>query len=345
MKILIVGGSAYWGLAAIFKKAFSSIGCETSIFDLRKEYKNLVLVNKITHRLFWKQLGKLVQGDLIKKVKENNLDFILVLKGWIIKPETLKKIRKEFPNIKIFNFNADNPFNTWHHGNSNSWIRKSIPLYDCYFIWGKFLIPRLKEAGAKRVEYLPFGHDPQLHYPVKVSNQEKKYYGSDVVFTGAWDKEREKRIKNLLNYDLKIWGRSSHWKKASREIKKKWQAETSFGKEFSKICNASKINLNFVRKQNGSAHNMRTFEIPACSGFMLSIRTPEQQKFFKEGKEAEYFDSPEELKKKIDYYLNHPEERVKIAEAGLKRASSYEYSYKARAEKILEVYNELNKNG
>ena len=48
---------------------------------------------------------------------------------------------------------------------------------------------------------------------------------------------------------------------------------------------------------------MRTFEIPACFGFALSTKTKEQQDFFKEGAEADYFSTPEELKQKIDFYL------------------------------------------
>jgi hypothetical protein len=93
----------------------------------------------------------------------------LVLKGFFIRPETLLIIRKRLPRAVLFNFNPDNPFNTWHFGNSNQWVRQSIQHYDVYFIWGQFLMKQLRQAGAKRVEYLPFGYDPGIHYPVVAS--------------------------------------------------------------------------------------------------------------------------------------------------------------------------------
>ena len=55
------------------------------------------------------------------------------------------------------------------------------------------------------MEYLPFGYDQKLHYPVDVSAAERKIYDSDVAFIGSWD-EKEKMAESSLDYDLKIWG-------------------------------------------------------------------------------------------------------------------------------------------
>lgn len=89
---------------------------------------------------------------------------------------------------------------------------------------------------------------------------------------------------------------------------------------------------------------MRTFEVPACRGFMLSTRTTEQKNFFKEGKEADYFSTPEELKQKIDFYLKNDELRLKIAEAGYQKLLKSNYSYIDRAKQVLKVFKSLNKN-
>ena len=48
---------------------------------------------------------------------------------------------------------------------------------------------------------------------------------------------------------------------------------------------------------------MRTFEIPASKGFMLHEKSEEVMDFFEEGKEAEYFSSPEEVLDKLKFYL------------------------------------------
>ena len=130
----------------------------------------------------------------------------------------------------------------------------------------------IKKSGVQRVEYLPFGYDQKLHYPVDVSAAERKIYDSDVAFIGSWDEKREKWLNHLLDYDLKIWG--SAWKKANKNLQRKWQGREAVGEEFSKVCNSAKIILNIIRKQNFeypgrniSSHNMRTFEVPACGDF------------------------------------------------------------------------------
>ncbi len=337
MIILLIGNSVKDGLANSFLRAFLELGKTVKIIDDEKLYrKNVFLANnKYFHRLFWRILVPFFQKELIEKIIVEKPDLILIFKGWFIKPKTLLKIKKELPRVRLLNFNPDNPFNTWHHGNSNNWIRKSIPLYDIYFIWGKFLIEPIKKAGAKIVEYLPFAYDGEIHYPVKVTPEEQKVYGSDIVFIGSWDDEREQWLNYLLDYDLKIWGNS--WEKASKKIQKKWQGRAVVGEEFSKVCNSSKIILNLIRKQNFLAHNMRTFEVPACGGFILSNRTEEQNSFFKEKKEAEYFSTPEELKEKIDYYLKNRELRKQIAISGFNKLKNADYSYKNRAKSILEL--------
>lgn len=348
MKILINGGRHKSGLTNTLVRAFEKLNCKTAIFgeeDLYNKYSQF-LKNRYTNRTLWKLFSWPLQKKFLEAVRKEKPDLILILKGWFFCPRTLSKIKKENPQIKIFCFNPDNPFNTWHFGNSNNWIRRSIPLYDAYFIWGKFLIERIKEAGAKRAEYLPFAYDPELHYPVEVSEKEKKIYGSDIAFIGSWDEERERWLNKLIDsitdnsITIKIWG--NHWQKANKKLQEKWQRKEMIGEKFSKVCNASKMILNFIRKQNSSAHNMRTFEVPACRGFMLSTRTPEQQDFFEEGKEADYFSTPEELKQKIDFYLKNEELRKKIVKAEYEKLINSDYAYTDRAKKILDIYNELN---
>jgi spore maturation protein CgeB len=341
VKVLIISTGVEGGWAATFERSFRELGHPTTILDDQRLYRNLSLLqrNRYFHHFFWRILALPLQKKIIGKTIKEKPDLILILKGWLIQPQTIIKIKKSLPNTLIFNYNPDNPFNSWAHGNSNSWVRKSIPLYDTYFIWGKFLQEPILKAGAKRFEYLPCGYDPKLHYPVKVSAEQKEIFGSDIAFVGTYDEERKSWLNQLLDYDLKIWGNS--WEKAGKNLQKKWQKREVVGEDFSKVCNSAKILLNFLRKQNGSAHNMRTFEIPACGGFELATRTEEHVGFFKEGKEMDFFSSPGELKQKIDFYLANPELREKIAGEGHKKVMGTPSTYKDRAARIIEVYEDL----
>ncbi len=339
MKILLSGllsdFSANWGLV----KGFEKFGFEVVLLDDENTYWNNFplkkprLLRRIFHRLAWRYLSLNIGNLFLEKVKSEKPDIVFVIKGWFYHPKVIKKIKEILPNSKLICFNPDNPFNTWHHGVSNNWIRSSIKYYDVYFIWGKFLIDLLYKSGAKRIEYLPFWYDSDFHYPVEVKDEkEKEYYGSDIAFIGTYDEEREWWLNQIKDYNLKIWG--NDWWKANKNLQKKWMGKPAYGEEFSKVCNASKIVLNVIRKQNVPSHNMRTFEAPACKAFILSTRTDEILEFFKEDEEIACFSSPGELRKKIDFYLQNDDLREKIRNKGYEKVQSH--NYMERVKTILE---------
>ena len=70
----------------------------------------------------------------------------------------------------------------------------------------------------------------------------------------------------------------------------------------------------------------------AAGGFLLSEPWPNCP--FENYKEIVLFSSPDELQKKIDYYLSHEDEREEIAKAGYHAVQKY--TRKRWAEKILE---------
>ena len=338
MKILLIGDFSPGSLELSYFNAFKNIGCEIHQLDLVKEYK---LLNPLSGN-YWGD--RLLSGFFNRSINEKiplavnfyKPDIVFVIKGLNILPETLSKVKRQNEGLLI-NFNPDNPFNL-NPTASNDLIRESIPIYDCCFIWGKFLIPLLKDAGAKYVEYLPFAYDPGLHYPVDVSDEGKKLYGSDIAFIGSWDKEREGWLSCLADFDLAIWGNS--WNRLSMfsPLRKKWKGREVLGADFSKVCNSSKIILNLIRKQNENAHNMRTFEVPACGGFVLSNRTDDQIRFFPEDVAAVYFSTEEELLDKIYFYLKHEEKRKTIALKGLEIVQKHRYA--DRIQVIIDHYKQ-----
>ena len=339
IKILLIAEFSYGSLGLSYSNAFKRLGCEVVQFDLLEEYKkvNPFAGNKYLNKIFGSLFYKDINQKLIKIVKLIKPELIFIIKGYFMYPQTLLSI-KEDSKALIFNFNPDNPFNT-NKAASSELIRKSIPLYDCYFIWGNFLIPRLEQSGVRRVEYLPFAYDVELHYPVTVGEEERKYYESEVVFIGSWDKEREEWLKHLLNYDLAIWGNGWDDWRIDSSLRKRWRSKVVLGEELSKVCNASKIVLNLLRKQNGDAHNMRTFEVPACEGFMLTTRTKEQCDFFEENKDIVCFESPDELISKINQFLPEEQLRKDFSLSAYKKVKRH--TYIERAKHIIEVCEKL----
>lgn len=338
MKLLIVGS---WRHS--FDRAFSKFVDNVSLLDdeALHDRQSIFLKNRYVTRLFWRQISLPIQREFIKTVAKTKPDLILILKGWFFSPSMLAYMRKAHPETILFCFNPDNPFNTWHFGSNNSWITKSIPLYDAYFIWGKFLIDQLKSSGAPRVYYLPFAYDPEIDYPVRPTPEDKAQLGSDIVFVGTWDKEREFWLSHLTDFNLGIWG-GDYWitRCKNKKLRQCYKGNAEHGEFLSKVLASCKISLNILRLQNKTSHNLRTFESPACGAFVLAERSAEAQGFFAEGKEAAYFSTPAELKEKVIYYLDHQQEREKIAEAGYQRLRSSGYTYLESVQQILQVYRD-----
>ena len=84
---------------------------------------------------------------------------------------------------------------------------------------------------------------------------------------------------------------------------------------------------------------MRTFEIPAMNGLMLTTRSYEQNKLFPEHSASIMFDGVQELNKKIEYIFNHPKKVKKIRSKGFLLAKKHNY-----VERIKCLIRVINKN-
>lgn len=337
MKVLISGQWGRGSLEESYRRAFEALGHKTIQFNDRVIYQQGYPIpkNRITKRIFWKFLAKPVQSALLERVRETNPDLVFVLKGWYFKPETLRQLKQEFPETELFCFNPENP---WSEGfaYSNEWMRESIPIFDSYFTWGRFLISKLEAAGATRVEHLPFAHDPSLHYPVSVDTEEQTNYDSDIAFIGTWSKERERVINRLLDFEITIWG--NRWEKAAPSIQDRCTHSTAIGEEFSMICKGSNIMLDVLREQMIPSHSMKSFEIPACRGFLLCNKGKELDDFYRIGRDIVCYSDLEDIVNKVNYYLTAQKERERIAKSG--REVAKKHTYRDRAEQIVDVYKE-----
>ena len=167
-----------------------------------------------------------------------------------------------------------------------------------FFAYGQKKLSKNKKKRFKaKFIYLPFGFD-SLSIP-KLDKVSKKKREKEINFIGTFDKNRL-NILEFINIKKKIYG--GNWIKLNKtKIKNVFFGPHIYRKDIFKLMNRSAISLNILRKQNYSAHNMRTFEIPANNGLMLTTRSNEQNKFFKENKACFMFSTKKELKKKIKF--------------------------------------------
>ncbi|MCM1251277.1 MAG: glycosyltransferase [Clostridium sp.] len=98
----------------------------------------------------------------------------------------------------------------------------------------------------------------------------------------------------------------------------------------------SRINLNLTLRSIHSGIPLRVLDCMACGGFMLTNWQPEIAEAFREGEEIATFRSLQECLDKISYYLQHEEERQRIAAAGQKKVQE-SFSYQRGFERLFEV--------
>lgn len=103
-----------------------------------------------------------------------------------------------------------------------------------------------------------------------------------------------------------------------------------------KVFHLSKINLNMTIKPIKSGLPLRIFDIMGCGGFLMTNYQAELTDYFEIGKDLEAYSSLEELIDKCNYYLQHDEERNKIALQGYQAVKQF-HTYPLRIMEMLRI--------
>jgi glycosyltransferase involved in cell wall biosynthesis len=305
----------------------------------------------------WRQrsnraIGRLLRPRMVREYNQLVLDcasqfrpdILLAFKGSFIESRTLETLRQS--QIALYNYYPDTSPSA-----HDRILAESIRRYDCVFYTKKFWSLNLPAALVDRPSvFLPHGYDPDVHQVLSLDPRDTAAYGHDVTVVATHTPYKERLLSELVhrcpNLDLHIYG--SLWVESSRspELNTHIRGFALFGSQYAKALRASRIVLAITSgKVDGVAQGddttTRTYEIPACGGFMLHERTPELLELYDEGKEVACFGSVEELASKIEYYLAHPEEREAIANAGHNRCVPA-YSYDNRMREILRHHTHTN---
>jgi spore maturation protein CgeB len=78
----------------------------------------------------------------------------------------------------------------------------------------------------------------------------------------------------------------------------------------------------------------RTFEVPGSGGFLLTDRVAHLERYFDVGREIAAFSSTGELIEQLRFWLDRPDERAAVAEAGYRRVRA-EHTYDHRFAEIF----------
>lgn len=333
-RILYYETSAYAPSSAHFLEAFGEAGLEHRFFDeavfsirLRRS-----LLQRLAHRLLGRRpLFSLELNRAFQAAAESyRPDVILVTKGSWLRPATLRAVRAR--GAYLVNFATDDPFNP---ANTSADLVAAIPEYDLYLSTKRAIVGDLAQAGARRVEFLPFGYKPAVHFPeAPASEAERTRFSSDVAFIGGADADRVPLLEHLARVPgirLALYGGGwERWPQLRAHAR-----GFVYGRDYRLAVSGARVNLGLVRRANRDGHAMRTFEIPACGGCVLAEDTAEHREFFPGPDEYDFFPTDAEAPARLQALLADEARCARLAAGARRRLLAGKHTYADRLRQML----------
>ena len=346
LRVLFLGENWYGSCARACCYALRRSRCDVMDVDVHTFFPQ---VQEKSSRAMLRILnGRLVReynAAILRAAGTFKPDLLLSFKAQYVQPHTLRALRDR--GISLYNYYPDT--SAFAHG---PLLAQSLPEYDCVFYTKRFWDQDVRQrVSLRKSAYVRHGYDMEIHRPIELEERDKAQYQSDLVVIATHTKYKEEVLHGLFGLrprlKLTVWGNQWRQRCTSARVRQFIKGEPLVGDSYAKAICGAKINLALLSgtargSSRGDETTTRTYEIPACGGFMLHERSPELLELYEEGEEVACFSSPQELAEKIDYYLAHPEERDAIAGAGHRRCVPA-YSYDNRMAEILRWHEETSR--
>lgn len=206
---------------------------------------------------------------------------------------------------------------------------------------GAFL-DRLRGPG--RSFHVHHGYSPAVHRPHRERIGEEDYL-YDVVFVGNADRHKANLLARLRRAipDRRMVIVGQRWDQFAPGTALETCQLTGriAGDLMAEIVQHSRINVAVHAWPEGphgwrDKVSTRTFEIPACKGFMLHEDNDEVRTLFDVGTEIDVFGDAADLSAKVIHYLDRPDLRSAMIERAWRRGVPA-YSYYERAREIAAI--------
>ena len=294
-------------------------------------------IEKLLSRIQRPLSVKAFQDRIMTDCRTLRPDLFLTTKGVGITAAMLAEMK--MLGIETANFYPDVYFN------HRDFDMDTIPAYDRFITCKSFQIAWLEERRpAGTTHFLPNGYSQLATRPVYRAMAEADYT-ADVGYAGNRSEYKEKVLGELIARDprlsLKVTGGNWGTLAAATGRTDIYDGMLRIGAAYAAFIQQSRINLSFHYGQAGNGWedliSRRSFEIPACGGFMLHIDNDEIREFYDVGTEIDTFSSPEEMHDKIRFYLDNPDIREAMKARAHDRAVPA-YSCAARAAELAKLF-------
>ena len=209
--------------------------------------------------------------------------------------------------------------------------------YDALLFKDPYIVDLLRRKLGKPVYYMPECYSPLSLDPSRVGTVGDSRYACDVTTAGNLYAYRVAILEQVAaHHDLKVWGLPAPRWMAIGDLKPCLQNRFVAHDEKVRAFRGAKIVLNTHNPAEISGTNVRTFEACGAGAFQITDAKAGLADLFAIGKELVTFDRLDDLMDKLTYYLEHPELRQTIAEAGYARARR-DHTYAVRLGQLLDT--------
>ena len=325
-------GSTTFGIAQGFRRLAWEVS-EVSQSSLFIQGKSLPV--RIIGQLVKPINVALYNKEILRAVDELDAKFFLTVKGCSIQLKTLKALAAR--GVRAINYYPDFRFSY------DDVDQSTFSHYSTFVTTKSFQVETLeKMIGKDKVQFLHHGYCSDVHYPPPESLLDKDKV-PDVLYVGTYTAYKETFFSAVKKACPEIrfhiygngWKQSSH----SEILQSSLVNRPVYGLNYAQLANSAKINLAIhmgAADQSGwqDLVSTRTFELPACKGFMLHIDNAEVRQLYDVGQEIDVFSTAEDLSEKIRFYLKNESIRMQMIEKAYQRCVPA-YSYNQRAREIV----------
>ena len=199
-------------------------------------------------------------------------------------------------------------------------FHRAIPSYDAIVTTKDFEVAEYKKRGAACVILTDQAVNHHRIFPRRNLGAIDR---SRIGFIGHAERHYRDLVGHLARNGIAVDVRGSGWTKLRIRYHPRYRTLLLGGPVYQDAYAAKlsgmDVGLGFLTKLGLEVVTTRSLEIPACGTFLLAERTEKHCEIFKEGAEAEFFGSKNELVDKARYYLGNPLRRERIAAAGYRR--------------------------
>jgi len=214
----------------------------------------------------------------------------------------------------------DNTYNmVWLYSHTDLVTPENLKQFDKIFCLSPSYVPKLNAMGYDNVEQMIGATSKK---PIDVP---KKY---DIVFVGNPRGTKGRKIISDMGevpYNLKVWGNG--WEKIlpERYIGGRYFDNQRLGELYA--SSLISINDHHPDMAKDGLVAVKIFDILASGGFAIADKNAGIAEIF--GDAVPQYESPQHLRELLDFYIAHPEERLKLMEKGRKIALSHTYGKRA----------------